>query len=141
MLKLLTILTALITAGGCCLDARRTFEETRVLRSGHYVCYKPIVNTNDAKNAYRDYRYFNCSYRQGPWAGSAIYPGTRMVLNMASFFSYSSAASGDYMMGPFVLAVYPIVLCGIPVQFCIDTLVLPYDIYNAPHPPEGYIER
>lgn len=141
MNKLLSLVVLVVLASGCCIDCRSKFEETHILRSGNYVCYKPIVSTNDAEHAYRDYKYFNCSYRQGPWAGSAIYPGTRMVLNYASLFSYSSPASGDYMMGPVILMGYPIVLCSIPIQFCIDTVMLPWDIYNAPVAPEGYIER
>ena len=123
---------------GCCIESRRVFERTRTVRSGNYVCYRPIKA--DPKD-YSQYQYFKCSYRQGPWKGSAIYPGTRMALNAASLYSYSSAASGDYMMGFPTLCVYPIVLCSIPINFCIDTLVLPWDIYNAPVAPEGYIER
>ncbi len=36
------------------------------------------------------------------------------------------------------LCVYPIVLIELPIQFCLDTLLIPYDMWNVPHPPDGY---
>ena len=138
MNKLLSLVVLVAVASGCCIDCRSKFEETHILRSDNYVCFKPI---NAEPGNYNDYLYYNCNYRGGPWRGCSVYPGTRMVLNYASLFSYSSPASGDYMMGPVILMGYPIVLCSIPIQFCIDTVMLPWDIYNAPVAPEGYIER
>lgn len=82
------------------------------------------------------YKY--CSNANGPFAGSDIYPATRSVLNALSFFSYSGAASGDYMLGVIVLPCYPIVLCELPIQIILDTVLLPYDLIAAPTTPKGY---
>lgn len=79
-----------------------------------------------------------CSNANGPWAGSEIYPATRFVLNALTFMSYSSAASGDYMLGTVILPTYPLWLIELPIQFVLDTVLIPLDLWMAPTTPEGY---
>lgn len=144
----LTILMLLIGAG-CCIDSRNmVVKDVHVLTSGYYVCYTNgemvasghwIYNDGTVKtNFVNKSIYYKTSYVGGPWAGSFIYPATRNVLNHASFMSYSSAASGAYMENIINLPCYPIILLQIPIQFCLDTVLLPFDLINRPHPPEGY---
>lgn len=142
MKKLLASLLLLATAG-CCIESRRIAgtEDIRVLQSGYYRVY-----TNGQQRVNGSYRYPVAEYRTssyvgGPYAYSRIYPATRNVLNHASFMSYSSAASGDYMLNIINLPCYPIILIQIPIQFCLDTILIPWDLYNTPKCPEGYQER
>lgn len=83
-------------------------------------------------------KYKHCSNANGPWAGSDIYPATRATLNALSGMSYSSPASGDYMMNIVILPCYPIVLCELPIQLVLDTVLLSWDLIAAPTTPEGY---
>ena len=127
---------------GCCITSRRIVnnEDIRVLTSGYYRVY-----TNGQVRAgiiqgttYLEAQYRKCSYTGGPFANSDIYPATRNVLNHASLMSYSSAASGAYMENLINIPCYPIILIQIPIQFCIDTVLIPWDLFNTPKVPEGY---
>lgn len=149
-------------ACGCCISSRswkidKEITGYRLPASGMYATYvsdEPVyvdvptaVKDGDLSIAVlrkikmnaRVYKY--CSYHNGPFAGSDIYPGTRMTLNALSGWSYSSAASGDYMMNVITIPLYPIVLCNLPVQFVLDTILLPYDLIAAPTCPDGYTLR
>ena len=146
MNKLMTILLLIVSVCcGCCIVNRNICEETQRLQTGYYECY-----TN---GVYREVTglwgtslkqgtiYYRTSYVGGPYEGAHIYPATRDVLNMLSLYSYSSAASGAYMLiGP-TLVIYPFVLCELPIQFVLDTILIPFDLYNTPNPPEGYKKR
>jgi len=136
-----TLLMTVVTVG-CCIDSRRLVDnkEINVLTSGYYRVY-----TNGQVRAgyiqgtsYPVCQYRKCSYTGGPFANSDIYPATRNVLNHASLMSYSSAASGAYMENLINLPCYPIILIQIPIQFCIDTVLIPWDLFNTPKVPEGY---
>lgn len=157
-MKTLTLLKQLfafaLIAGmiaGCCIGSRNMVKETHVLTSGYNVCYtngekevSAIWHYNDgtAKTNYCNKSiYYTTSYVGGPWSGSFLYPATRQTLNALSLYSYSSAASGDYMLGLPTLCVYPIVLVELPIQFCLDTVLIPFDIINQPNPPDGYVRR
>ena len=140
LLQLLPVALLLASMSGCCIMARRIAdnEDVHVLQSGYYHTY-----TNGTFHGEPPWQYANsihraCSYTGGPWAGSDIYPATRLVLNHASFMSYSSAASGDYMINIINLPCYPIILVEIPIQFCLDTVLLPFDLLNRPTTPEGW---
>jgi len=153
ILKFLSVLFLIFVSGGCCISCRSWTIDKEITgnclpASGTYHYY-----TNGLMKAYtyRDWKtgelkegltkdcvYKYCSNANGPWKGSEIYPATRYVLNGLSFFSYSSAASGDYMLGGLVLLTYPIWLIELPVQFVLDTVLLPWDVIAAPTCPEGY---
>lgn len=142
MRKLFASLILLATAG-CCIESRRIAgtENVRVLQSGYYRAY-----TNGQQRVFGNYtypvsQYRTSSYVGGPYAHSRIYPATRLVLNHASLMSYSSAESGDYMVNIINIPCYPIILIQIPIQFCLDTILIPWDLYNTPKCPEGYQER
>lgn len=133
----------LLAAAGCCIESRRIAgtEDLRVLQTGYYRAY-----TNGQYRVSGSYRYPIAQYRAssyvgGPYAHSRIYPATRKVLNHASFMSYSGPESGDYMINIINLPCYPIILIQIPIQFCLDTILIPWDLYNTPKCPEGYQER
>lgn len=152
LISSIALALAIIT-GGCCINCRSWKIDKEITgnvlpASGTYHYY-----TNGCKKAfmYRDWQtgemkqgltedriYKYCSNANGPWKGSEIYPATRYVLNGLSFFSYSSAASGDYMMGGFVLVTYPFWLVELPIQCVLDTVLLPWDLIAAPTTPEGY---
>lgn len=146
------ILLALVTAG-CCINCRswKIDKEItgRVLpASGTYHYYtNGLMKTETWYSSYYgsnvthkvpDTKYKYCSNANGPWAGSEIYPATRFVLNGLSFMSYSSPASGDYMLNIVILPTYPIWLIELPIQFVLDTILLPWDLIAAPTVPEGY---
>ena len=144
MLKWLCATVLTVITVGCCIDSRRiAFDrEPDRLQSGYYHYY-----TNGLTEVVGFYSYpvkpiyKVCSYTGGPWRGSDIYPATRNVLNHASFMSYSSAASGDYMLNIINLPFYPVILIEIPIQFCLDTILIPWDLLNAPSTPEGYSKQ
>lgn len=127
-------------SAGCCIVAREWVDdkEIHVIQSGYHHSYTNGMYHGKPPWVYADTICKKCSYTGGPWAGSDIYPATRLVLNHASLMSYSSAASGDYMANIFNIPFYPIVLCQIPVQLCLDTMLLPFDLWNRPTCPEGY---
>lgn len=145
ILKYILSLSLIAITAGCCIGSRARVKETHVVASGYHVTYySDEVVTN--VTSYGTYKYnksiaYTTSYVGGPWEGSFIYPATRQTLNALSLYSYSSAASGDYMLALPTLCVYPIVLIELPIQFCLDTLLIPYDMWNVPHPPEGYKQR
>ena len=137
----LTALVMTIVGIGCCIDSRRIVDnqDLHVLKSGYYRCYtNGQTRVGSLGYKYNVAVFLKCSYTGGPWANSDIYPATRNVLNHASFMEYSSAASGAYMENMINLPFYPIIIIQIPIQFCLDTLLIPWDLYNVPKPPEGY---
>jgi len=153
ILKILAITALVSLSGGCCICCRSWKIDKEI--TGHCLpasgTYHYYTNGLQKAYTYRDYQtgemkeglttdcvYKYCSNANGPWAGSEIYPATRFVLNGLSLFSYSSAASGDYMMGGFVLVTYPFWLVELPVQFVLDTVLLPWDLIAAPTTPDGY---
>lgn len=142
MKKLLASLLLLATAG-CCIASRRIAgtEDIRVLQTGYYRDYTNGQQRVNGIYSYPVSQYRTSSYVGGPFAKSRIYPATRLVLNHASLMSYSSAASGDYMLNIINLPCYPFILIQIPIQFCLDTILIPWDLYNTPECPEGYQER
>lgn len=147
MNKLMTILVLIASmCGGCCIINRNICEETPpCIQSGFYECYTNGVYKEVTglwgTSLKQGTIYYRTSYVGGPYEGSHIYPSTRHVLNMLSLYSYSSAASGAYMLiGP-TLLIYPFVLCELPIQFTLDTILIPFDLYNSPNPPEGYKKR
>lgn len=142
MKKLLVSLLLLVSAG-CCIESRRIAgtEDLRVLQSSYYRTYTNGQYRVNGIYSYPDAQYRASSYVGGPYAHSRIYPATRKVLNHASFMSYSDPASGDYMINIINLPCYPIILIQIPIQFCLDTILIPWDLYNTPKCPEGYQER
>lgn len=127
------LLMSIALLSGCMISSRRIAgdnDEPQRLQSGYYAVY---TNTNDTERIFR-----KCSYSGGPFKDSTIYPATRRTLNVLSLYSYSSAASGAYMLiGP-TLFVYPFVMCNLPIQFCLDTVLIPWDLYNVPEVPEGF---
>lgn len=139
----------LCVSAGCCIGSRSWKIDKEITghvlpASGTYHCY-----TNGEMKVCGHYqdgspymapicKYKYCSNTTGPWAGSDIYPATRSVLNALSFMSYSSAASGDYMLNIVILPCYPVVLVELPIQIVLDTILLPWDIIAAPTTPEGY---
>ena len=143
MKKILASLLLFAMAAGCCIEARRIAgtEDLHVLQSSYYRTYTNGQQRVSNGYSYPVAQYRTSSYVGGPYAYSRIYPATRLVLNHASFMSYSSAASGDYMINIINLPCYPIILIQIPIQFCLDTILIPWDLYNTPKCPEGYQER
>lgn len=151
LLQFLVCTLFLAVTGGCCIGSRNLVKETHVLTSGYNVCYTNGEQTVSYVSTYYDGTkktnytakaiYYTTSYVGGPWQGSFLYPATRQTLNALSLYSYSSAASGDYMLGLPTLCIYPVVLIELPVQFVLDTVLIPYDLINQPHPPEGYVRR
>lgn len=149
LLKYLAITAMIAISAGCCINCRSWKIDKEITghclpASGTYhyytngqmrVCGK-YANGNPVLTPVCKYKY--CSNANGPWAGSEIYPATRFVLNGLSGFSYSSAASGDYMMCGVVLVTYPFWLVELPIQFVLDTVLLPWDLIAAPTTPEGY---
>lgn len=127
------LLLSIALLSGCTISSRRIDDgsDIRVLSSGYYAAY-----TNGQETIYR-----KCSYVDGPFKNSTIYPATRVTLNMLSLYSYSSAASGDYMLIPTTLVFYPVVLVNLPIQFTLDTVLIPWDIYNVPKVPDGFKRR
>lgn len=97
---------------------------------GYYTTNKLVMVQGEV------YKY--CSNSNGPWKDSELYPATRLTLNALSFMSYSSAASGDYMLGIVIIPCYPFILCELPVQFVLDTVLIPLDWWMAPTTPTGY---
>jgi uncharacterized protein YceK len=125
------LLLSIALLSGCMISSRRIAgnnDEPQRLQSGYYAVY-----TNDTERIFR-----KCSYTGGPFKDSTIYPATRRTLNVLSLYSYSSAASGAYMLIPPTLVFYPFVMCNLPIQFCLDTVLVPWDLYNVPEVPEGF---
>lgn len=146
MNKLITMLVLIVSVcSGCCISTRNICEKTQILQTGYYECYTNGVYRQVTglwgTSLKQGTIYYKTSYVGGPYEGAHVYPATRHVLNMLSLYSYSSAASGDYMLiGP-TLVIYPFVLCELPIQFVLDTILIPFDLYNTPNPPEGYKKR
>lgn len=125
------LLLSIALLSGCMISSRRIAgdnDEPQRLQSGYYAIY-----TNGDERIFR-----KCSYVGGPFKDSTIYPATRNTLNVLSLYSYSSSASGAYMLIPPTLVVYPLVMCNLPIQFCLDTVLIPWDLYNVPEVPEGF---
>ena len=77
------------------------------------------------------------------WIVKGLFKGrmndeTRYVLNILSGWSYSSAASGNYMNNLITLPTYPIYIVELPIQLALDTVLIPFDWLNTPSCPEGY---
>lgn len=138
---------------GCCIGSRSWKFDKEITgyvlpASGTYHWYtNGLTKTETRWNSYYgsnvtyrtiDQVYKYCSNANGPWKDSEIYPATRQTLNALSFMSYSSPASGDYMLGIVILPCYPIVLIELPIQFVLDTVLIPLDLWMAPTTPEGY---
>lgn len=126
-------LLSIALLSGCMISSRRIAgnnDEPQRLQSGYYAVY---TNTNGTERIFR-----KCSYVGGPFKDSTIYPATRRTLNVLSLYSYSSAASGAYMLIPPTLVFYPFIVCNLPIQFCLDTVLIPWDLYNVPEVPEGF---
>lgn len=125
------LLLFIVLLSGCMISSRRIAgnnDEPQRLQSGYYAVY-----TNGTERIFR-----KCSYTGGPFKDATIYPATRVTLNMLSLYSYSSAASGSYMLiGP-TLTIYPLVMCNFAIQFCLDTVLIPWDLYNVPEVPKGF---
>ena len=113
-------------------------EDINVLTTGFYHCYTNGKYRVVGSYRYAESQYRRCSYTCGPWEGSDIYPATRYCLNILSGWSYSPAAAGHYMNNLITLPTYPIYIIELPIQFCLDTILLPFDIWNTPKVPEGY---
>lgn len=125
------LLLSIALLSGCMISSRRIAgdtDEPQHLQTWYYATY-----TNDTERIFR-----KCSYVGGPFKDSTIYPATRQTLNALSLYSYSSAASGDYMLILPTLICYPFVVCNLPIQFCLDTVLIPWDLYNVPEVPEGF---
>lgn len=145
IITLITLMSLAIT--GCMISSRtfgnRNSKDLYILPGGRYHMYTNINYNASFPHNYQTNRYcmyLSSSYSRGPWEGSDIYPASRECLNALSLYSYSEAASGDYMLiGP-TLLVYPFVLIDLPIQFVLDTILLPYDLYNIAIPPENYIK-
>lgn len=153
LLKWFLVIVLAVVSGGCCICCRSWKFDKEITgyvlpASGTYHYY---TNGQMKASTYYDYtchsnvthmvkdcKYKYCSNANGPWAGSEIYPATRFVLNALTFMSYSSAASGDYMLGIVILPTYPLWIVGLPIQFVLDTVLLPVDLLMAPTTPEGY---
>lgn len=150
MKRILIIVAAVIlsvVSGGCCICCRRwtdSGKETNVLTSGQYRAYtngqmKVAGHYKDGSPyLVKDTIYKVCSNSNGPFRDSDVYPATRNTLNALSLYSYSRAEAGDYMMILPTLIIYPIVLCELPIQLVLDTVLLPWDAIVAPKAPEGY---
>lgn len=138
MLKRILCISLILMAAGCCIECRNRVKETHVVGSGYHVTYCSDEIVTNGIYKYKKSISYTTSYVGGPWEGSFIYPATRQTLNALSLYSYSSAASGEYMLALPTLCVYPIILIELPIQFCLDTLLIPYDLWNVPDPPEGY---
>lgn len=139
-LKTIIVVLVAIVVVGCCIDSRRICRESgRTVQSDHYCVY-----TNDVLEAYTNvygklsYRaqtkYYTVSYNGGPFRGSILYPGTREDLNILALWSYSSAASGNYMNNIITMPLYPLFIVALPIEFVIDTVLIPWDLYNSPQP-------
>lgn len=150
--KILVVIT-MLGAAGCCISSRSWRIDKEIPRytpvgSGTYVTYASIETKTETVKYYdgrtetrevpKDYILKYCNYHTGPWEGSDIYPATRLTLNALSGWSYSSPASGDYMLNIVTVPLYPLVLCNLPIQFVLDTVLLPWDLISAPTCPEGY---
>ena len=138
ILKYVLSLSIITITAGCCIECRNRVKATHVVGSGYHVTYYSDEVVTNGMYKYNKSIAYATSYVGGPWEGSFIYPATRQTLNALSLYSYSSAASGEYMLALPTLCVYPIVLIELPIQFCLDTLLIPYDLWNVPNPPEGY---
>lgn len=129
---------------GCCICSRSLSFDSEV--EGHVLpptgFYRAYTNGHVVvKGIYsypKDPIYKHCSYNLGPWKGSDFYPATRMTLNALAGWTYSPACSGDYMNNLITLPLYPLVVCELPIQFVLDTVLIPFDFLNAPTSPEGY---
>lgn len=155
-MKIVAAFALACMAIGCCIESRSWKIDKEVprgtpLRTGLYCSF-----TNGEMVATRSWRSYDgktgtyyspktidkfCCYANGPWANSDIYPATRHTLNALSGWSYSSAASGNYMLNIVTLPCYPLVLVNLPIQFVLDTVLMPYDLIAAPTAPEGYRRR
>lgn len=151
--KHLAIVASAMILGGCCVLSRswkidQEITGNRLPAQSMYHCYtngcmKTFLyhdwQTGELREGLtEDIVYKYCSNSNGPWQDSEIYPATRYTLNALSFYSYSSAASGDYMLSGYVLIGYPVVLVELPIQVVLDTVLLPWDLIAAPTTPEGY---
>ena len=59
------------------------------------------------------------------------YPATQVCWEVVGFpFEEHTAASGDYMLIPYVFLGYPFALVELPVQCVLDTVLYPYDIIH-----------
>lgn len=138
------LFTALLFNNGCCIASRQICFDKEITghvlpATGTYRCYtNGMVRTVGNYTYPKDPIYKYCSYNLGPWYGSDIYPATRMTLNALSGWTYSPACSGDYMNNIITLPLYPLVVCELPIQFVLDTVLIPFDLLNAPTVPEGY---
>ena len=145
LLKLLATLTAICTLSGCCYMSRNLCKELppgRGLTSDYYVTYTNGVTKTQGTYTYDVYpHYYVSSYVGGPYKGAILYPATRNVLNILSGWSYSSAASGNYMLNLITLPTYPIYIVELPIQTVLDTVLIPFDLINTPNPPEGYSRK
>ena len=139
----------LLAASGCCILSRNISGPTRVVTSDFYHSYTNgnivvsmwVIDKDGNKIPYSYHNECICyktSYVGGPWRGSDLYPGTRYVLNILSGWSYSSAASGNYMNNLITLPTYPIYIVELPIQLALDTVLIPFDWLNTPSCPEGY---
>ena len=141
ILKFIAVFFLAAVTGSCCVGSRNKVRETHVVASGYHVTYYSDEVVTNGIYKYNKSIAYTTSYVGGPWEGSFIYPATRQTLNALSLYSYSSAASGDYMLAFPTLCAYPIVLVELPLQFCLDTILIPDDLWNVPNPPEGYKRR
>lgn len=133
---------------GCFIASRQlVVKNPRSVASDHYCVYTNgqlearidhYYNGRVETNYVNKTLYYSTSYVGGPYRGSFLYPGTRLDLNILSGWSYSSAASGNYMLNLFTIPTYPLYIVALPVEFVLDTLLIPFDLINQPHPSDDW---